>query len=220
MSTSAAVVVDVDDCWNRIGVQGNATCAELAKHTHCRNCDVYSRTARRLLNVPLPDGHVSAWTEHFAQRPIERKQSTQSALVFRSGNEWFALPTSACVEVTAERTIHTLPHRRSSAVSGLVNVRGELVVCISLASLLGVATIRSTTAGRLLIIGEAHERTALEVNEITGTHAFGSDDQNEVPRTLAGATTQHIRATLRWRDHTVALLDPTALLASIRRSLA
>src|SRR4029077_5730556 len=28
----------VDDCWNRIGVRGDASCPELKHHVHCRNC--------------------------------------------------------------------------------------------------------------------------------------------------------------------------------------
>ena len=32
------------DCWEQeIGVNGNASCSELARHIHCRNCPVYSK---------------------------------------------------------------------------------------------------------------------------------------------------------------------------------
>ncbi len=44
----------VHDCWNRIGVEGNATCRELAKYIHCRNCPVYSAAGLQLLDRPLP----------------------------------------------------------------------------------------------------------------------------------------------------------------------
>ena len=36
------------------------------------------------------------------------------------------------------RLIHSLPHRRQGIVLGLVNVRGELLICVSLARLLGI----------------------------------------------------------------------------------
>src|SRR2546422_1979826 len=35
-------------------------------------------------------------------------------------------------EVAERRVIHSLPHRRTGIVLGVVNVRGELLVCVSL----------------------------------------------------------------------------------------
>ncbi|SDV46390.1 chemotaxis protein CheW [Chitinasiproducens palmae] len=44
----------VDDCWNRIGVYGDASCERLAEAIHCRNCEVYASAAIRLLDrVPV-----------------------------------------------------------------------------------------------------------------------------------------------------------------------
>ena len=39
------------DCWNRIGVRGDASCPELADCAHCRHCATYSASAARLLYV-------------------------------------------------------------------------------------------------------------------------------------------------------------------------
>ena len=40
----------VNACWDRIGVQGDASCPELKQHVHCRNCPVYSAGAMQLLD--------------------------------------------------------------------------------------------------------------------------------------------------------------------------
>ena len=43
------VAVEICACWNQIGVQGDATCPELPKVVHCRNCPVYAAGGRALL---------------------------------------------------------------------------------------------------------------------------------------------------------------------------
>src|SRR5258706_152676 len=31
----------IDACWNRIGVRGDGSCPELARHVHCRHCPAF-----------------------------------------------------------------------------------------------------------------------------------------------------------------------------------
>ncbi len=40
----------LDDCWNRIGVQGDQSCARLPLAVHCRNCEVYAAAAKAVLD--------------------------------------------------------------------------------------------------------------------------------------------------------------------------
>src|SRR6266566_8089266 len=109
----------VNDCWNRIGVRGAASCPELRQYVHCRNCPVFSAAAAELLNGELPAEHVSEWTRHFAQVKTVDQLGTQSVVIFRVGGEWLALPTSLLMAVVERRTIHTLPHQRSNKVLGV-----------------------------------------------------------------------------------------------------
>ena len=126
----------VDDCWNRIGVRGDGSCHQLKQHAHCRNCPTYSAAALRLLDRDLPAECVADSTGHFAQAKRLEEQDTHSVVVFRLASEWFALPTLVLDEVSEQRMIHSLPHRRNAAVLGLVNVRGELLICASLVKML------------------------------------------------------------------------------------
>ena len=59
-------------------------------------------------------------------------------MVFRIGAEWIGLPTDVFQEVAEECIVHTLPHRRGGVLAGLVNVRGELLLCVALEILLGM----------------------------------------------------------------------------------
>jgi chemotaxis-related protein WspD len=130
----------VHDCWRVIGVQGNGSCAELQQFVHCRNCPVYSAAALQLLDRPLWPEYLREHTRHYAEARRPATPARLSLLVFRLAHEWLALPTVAFQEVVERRFIHSLPHRRQGIVLGLVNVRGELIVCVSLARLLGLET--------------------------------------------------------------------------------
>src|SRR4249919_88220 len=135
MSAQPGIVIDT--CWNRIGVHGDATCQELEQYVHCHNCPVYSRGALALLDRARVHDLAEA-TRLFAADKQEQQRGGQSAFLFRVGTEWLAIATSVLDEVADLRSIHSLPHRRSGVVLGLANVRGELIVCVSLAQLLGI----------------------------------------------------------------------------------
>src|SRR4051794_28221802 len=89
----------VKDCWTVIGVHGDASCPELQRHVHCRNCPVFSAGARRLLDRDAPVDDLARWTSHFAQpKPLDAL-NTQTIVLFRIGREWLALPTPCVTEV-------------------------------------------------------------------------------------------------------------------------
>ena len=40
------LTVEVQDCWNKIGIAGDRSCPELTKHIVCQNCPVFASAAR------------------------------------------------------------------------------------------------------------------------------------------------------------------------------
>jgi chemotaxis-related protein WspD len=128
----------LDDCWNRVGAWGNRDCPELKKVLHCRNCNVYSAAAARLLEQGLPEGYLDDWTAHFANDAKVADEQSESAAVFRIGPEWLALPLGRVREIVEDRPIHSLPHLRNKILLGLVSIRGELLICVTLAKLLSL----------------------------------------------------------------------------------
>lgn len=104
----------IDDCWNRIGVHGDKQCPLLARHVHCRNCDVYAAAATRLLDrYALMQDHQAA-----AAQPVE-ENTGRSMLLFRLGEEWLALATASLAEIAPLQAVHSLPHQRSRVLQGL-----------------------------------------------------------------------------------------------------
>lgn len=217
----------IDDCWNRIGVRGDASCPELRQHVHCRNCPVYSAAALTLLDRDLPADYLSAWTGHFARGRQVQEADTHSAIIFRIGSEWFALPTLLFDEVAEQRPIHSLPHRRGGTVLGLVNVRGELLICVSLGKLLGLGDAALPTPDqdgiarrRLVVIRYEGGRVAFPVDEVHSTHRYHPHELKAVPATVVKAASAHTKAVLSWQDKTVGYLDDQLLVHTLNRSVA
>jgi chemotaxis-related protein WspD len=216
-------VVDGIACWRQIGVFGDRSCPELHKYVHCHNCPVHSAVGLRLLNQALPHGYRRERTDHFGRQHDKRDASSFSAVLFRVGADWLALPTRILQEATEFKTIHSLPHRRAASILGLANVRGELLICISLPHLLGLQNGRpdpslSLTYDRLLVVQSGASGLAFPVNEVHGPHRFHDDEiklLSAKPRTAALGSSQGV---LRWQDRIVGMLDSEALLATCQRS--
>ena len=212
------------DCWNKIGVYGNGACAELPEFIHCRNCPVYSKSGRQLLDRKPPAGYQREWTEHFAREKHVTAPAKASALLFRISNEWLALPTQAFQEVAERRAIHSLPHRRQGIVLGLTNVRGELVICVSLGRLLGIEkvapgqTLRSTY-DRLLAAHWDGQRLAFPVDEVHGIYRFELTELKPPPATISQSSQTYSRGILHWKGRAVGYLDAELLFSSLNRSL-
>lgn len=220
---------ELQDCWNQVGVQGDATCPRLAEVSHCRNCPVYTSAAARLLHGQPPADYLREWTVRLAQ-PLPRAGSTanRAFMLFRLGAEWFALPAAIFQEVAEPRPIHSLPHRRGKILKGLVNIRGELVICVSLGGTLGVEETsgpgqdggRHTVYARLLVVGTPGGRLAFPVAEVHGIEAFGADLVQPVPETLALSSARYTAGIMPWQGRSVGCLDPDSLFSTLNRSLA
>lgn len=150
-----------NDCWNKIGVKGDRSCSELSKYVHCRNCPVFTAAGQRLFERKPPAGHLAEWTKRLAEPEAAIERGTISVLVFRIGDEWLAADISLLVEIAELRPIHTIPHRSNSVLAGLVNIRGELPLCVSLGGLLGIEMQYP-----LLMAKSATKKTVREFEEV------------------------------------------------------
>jgi len=126
------------DCWRVIGVGGDRSCPELETYIHCRNCPVMADAAEAFFNRAPPDGYLDEWRRVLETTPENTESSGLSVLIFRLADEWFSLAAESLTEVTPLRKIHTIPHRSNSVFAGMVNVRGQLLLCCSLHGLLGL----------------------------------------------------------------------------------
>ena len=213
----------IQDCWNRIGVQGDKSCPELHRHIHCRNCPVFEQGAHALLNRAPPAGYIEEWTKFLSREKEAKVGFTDTAMVFRIGLEWLALPARLCVEIVSMRPIRRVPHRSDRMLMGLASVRGELLLCFSLAHLLGLepaADAASKGQPRLLVVRKDRFAIAFPVDAVMGLHRFNQDAIRAIPATVAHAVPQFSRGMLAADERKIGLLDDELVFHALGKVLA
>lgn len=219
--------VSLDDCWNQIGVwsKGLATCPELESCVHCRNCARYASAGRRMLERPVPQDYREQWTERFAQPKQTRDDNSVAVLLFRLGDEWFALDGRYISEVTRILGIHSLPHYGDGLVKGLVNIRGELKLCVSIGCTLqldkacGSHFTDHEILERMVLVEKDGHSFIFPVSEVEGIVHYKDEDLQALPPTLANARSKLTTGIIKWKTRQVGVLDPELLFYSLAKGL-
>ncbi|NBV46787.1 MAG: chemotaxis protein [Planctomycetia bacterium] len=218
------------DCWRTIGVSGNRSCPELETFIHCRNCPVLADAARTFFDRPAPDGYLENWSRILEIPDAPGETAATSVLVFRLEREWFALPADVLVEVTTLRSLHRVPHRGSGILEGLVNIRGQLQLSVSLHRLLGLAPppLGSPPAAagtdpappaRLLMVehrSSPSDRWVFAVDQVAGVLRVERAVMRAVPSTVSQSAARYSQTLFDWQAQTVALLDDDRVFADLR----
>jgi chemotaxis-related protein WspD len=213
-------------CWKEIGTFGDRSCKELAPLAHCRNCPVYSAAGRRLLDRELPDGYRQEWTDRLANRKDAGKIETVSVIVFRLREELLALKTVYFQEAAEAAVPHSIPLRTGEVFKGVVNINGELILCVSVAALLGITGEEGDGAAdrkvypRLVVVNMEGQRFAFPADEVFGVHRFPIAVIQELPATVSRSIRALTAGILHWQERTVGLLEEGKFFAALSRSLA
>jgi chemotaxis-related protein WspD len=182
-----------------------------------------SSAIARLLDRPASEEFLREVTASVARKKTETAIGAKSIVIFRIGTEWLSLSTAVFLEVADRATVRRLPGH----LSGLVNVRGELILCVSLGAVLGLGeapkkpeTENSIASGRLMICKLDDLRLAFPVSEVYGLHRYDPKELRPAPATLARATGgTYTLGVLPWRDNMVGCLDHELLFYSINKGL-
>ena len=233
IATPPAADKNGGDCWNRIGVHGDQSCPELNQVVHCHNCPVFARAGQQFLNGPSPAGYLEEWTARLAAPVATPATDLQSVLIFRLGEEWLALPVEVLAEVTPWRQPHRIPHR-GGLVAGLVNLRGELHLCLHLAQLLGIRRDREQPVNqvesgqaprsnpmteRLLVTVWREQRWAFPVDAVDQVQRYSQALLTPAPATVARSLHRYSRGVFSWDDRVIGLLDPERIFPSLEGQL-
>jgi chemotaxis-related protein WspD len=213
------------NCWNRIGVSGDQSCDKLARHIHCRNCEVYADAAQRNMQRAVGDSYRREWADHFRLPDDAGTLPDASCLVFRIGREWLSLPTSIFQSVAPQAAPHRLPHRHAPELRGIVNVGGTLYPCMSLAALLGIdesegvaATGRHTFA-RLLLVRWDEQAFALPVADLHGIVRYASATVQPPAATINKGLQRYLSGVLSHADMHIGCLDAALIGHQLARTL-
>jgi chemotaxis-related protein WspD len=207
------------DCWNHIGVFGDRSCRELANVIHCKNCDVYTTVGQELLNREAPLEYLNEWREKLSKPKIEKETEAISVAIFRLFSGFFAMETKYFHEVTEPVTIHRVPHRRESVLQGIVNVRGDIQLCVSIAGLLGIENVHEKTPAQnsftMLAVIEKHgERWAFLTDEVCGIYRVDPAQFSE-----AANLSRVIKKTFVWEGKEVLYIDTDLLFENLSKEV-
>jgi chemotaxis-related protein WspD len=231
----------VNECWRTIGVTGDRSCRELEIYVHCRNCPVMAEAARAFFDREAPEGYLESWSGILEEPGASAEPSPLGVLVFRLGKEWLALPTMVLVEVTTERTCHTVPHRTTGLLNGLVNIRGQLQLCVSAHRLLGLDPAESAdgpirpdaepsslpgndaSTRRLLVVerlGRAgQDRWVFGVDQVAGVHRVELPTLRAVPATVSQSGARFCHALFDWQGLVVGMLDESRFFDGLHEQI-
>lgn len=227
MDSALTQDIAIDPCWSRVGVWRNGTekCPQLDQVIHCRNCEVFRSTGRRLLDRELPATHLQEWTEVLAKPKRLEPKGRRSAVAFRLGAEWLALPVALFSEVTTIRSIHKIPHNKDARLRGLVNIRGELQPCVSLGNVLGLDkpdedwTEEGKPLRRLVVMDVKGQRFVFPVSEIKGIVRYTPEQLEPPPATVTRAKHNFIAGILAAGDPHIGCVDEPVVIKAMQEIL-
>ncbi|VAX00135.1 hypothetical protein MNBD_GAMMA22-1145 [hydrothermal vent metagenome] len=181
-----------------------------------------------MLERPLPDGYESEWASIFSVKKNRHVIGTKSVTIFRLGKEWMALPTTAIQEITDVRSVHSIPHQKTNVLRGLVNLRGQLKICISLGQLMEIEKAERYTGEktkeriyeRMIAVKHNGSQYVFLVSEVSGTFHYNEQDLKPAPATLSQAAGTYTQGILSWKQHAVACLDAELIFYSMEKKLA
>jgi chemotaxis-related protein WspD len=222
--------LQIDDCWNRIGVwrTGKEQCPELDHFVHCRNCSVFSKAGRKLLRSKPPENYRSEWTKIYSTEQDIKAINVKSALVFRTGSEWLALPSHIIQEIVNMRPIHSIPNINSKALRGLVNIHGRLRICVSIGRVLGIEKLKKKedqlypdyiSPERLVVVMQENHLVAFPVSEIKGIISYSTEMIKDPPVTVSGSKAVYTMGIIHLDGKDIGLLKDKPLFKTLTKDL-
>lgn len=217
----------LEDCWNRIGVWSSRgpSCPKLDNYIHCRNCHQYSAAGREILNRPASGEYRQELADLFAQPATINEIGTNSVLLFRLGDEWLGLNSSHVNEITQVRRIHSLPHRTNDIIKGLVNIRGELKLCVSIGTILQLDKAREVYSSdheiheRMIYVANGENSFVFPVTEVHGICHFSDRDAEPIPLTVSRSKQTFTTKILPWNGRHVGILDHELLFYALENGI-
>lgn len=158
-----------------------------------------------------PDaGDRERWRTEIAAPPAVPNEDGRLVLfVFRVGGERFGIEPAHMELAAPLPGVHSIPHR-GQALAGVVNVRGTITLCFSLADILGSAQGPATERPMMLVLSHRGWRVACRVDAAEGVSGFAQSDLQPPPATLRPAGRSHVKGIFH-SENEIAWLDASSL---------
>jgi chemotaxis-related protein WspD len=235
-----------NDCWNKIGVKGDRTCSELKSVIHCYECQVYAAVGDSLLEREAPIDYLENWIDvleetstsadiYDGNEAIIRTAEAISIIIFRIGNEKLGLPVGMLQEVTHPCIIQPLPHRSNELFLGLVNIRGETLLCASLQFLLHIqpnqenihkqlnqetnSSVQPIDLQRMIVAGKGEDKWVFPVDEVNGIFRFHLSELQDAPVVITKSELGYTKGIVYWEGQKVNYLDSDLVFYTLNHKI-
>lgn len=135
----------------------------------------------------------------------------EQVAVFRIGDEDFGLHIDRVVEILKSQKIYSLPEL-PEFLSGVINVRGEVIPLLDLRLRFGVQT--PTKKGRVITVRSEGGKIGILVDEIDEIISLNPEDITAPPSIFRGVKTEYLTGLGKKGDRIIILLNLDKLLTS------
>ena len=108
---------------------------------------------------------------------------------------------------------------------GVVNIQGQLRLCFSLHTLLGLereakeeklATVFGSHYPRLLAITEGNELFTFPAEEVEGVYQFDLSKMTNVPVNILNSRENYTKGVIKWNEKNIYIINEDMLFLSLR----
>ena len=142
-------------------------------------------------------------------------------LVFRLGDDEFAIPIEAVVEVAQVPLQITRVPKTPKFLEGVVNLRGEVLPVVDQRRRFDLPMLEKNAARRLMVIKTERHRAGLIVDSVSDVLRTDRDNIAPPPQLTDEKTSRLVRGVINLEkaNRIVLLLDPTELLTRAEQGL-
>lgn len=177
-----------------------------------------------LLERSIDPAYLEECTELLGrERGIPSIKNMQSLVVFRVGGELLALPSKFFYGVTNVHTIRKIPHRSRDILKGLVNMHGQLSLCIDLAKFMEIDISSSQPSHqqqKMVFVGQGPQKWVFLVDEILGLFSCDMESLSRVPVNIEKSAVNYLKGIGSFQGKDVSVIDEELLLYSLERRIA
>ena len=125
---------------------------------------------------------------------------------FHVGDLMLGIEVAQIQEVLRNTSVTPVP-KTPPAISGLVNLRGQIVTAIDLRTLFRIEVDAANDSPTMLILDSGAQLSSLVVDAVGEVVAVEEADFEEPPDTLRGESRKLIRGAFKLRDRLLLILD-------------
>lgn len=185
------------------------------------------KAATKLLEIPADPAYLNEWSS-ILEKPSEEFEEVQEEpiVVFRLKGEWLGLSAYVFREIIPFKKIHTIPHKSNQTLLGLVNLRGQLKLCVSMHHMLSInnsgaydlSKDTQTNFPRMVCIYKNKQQWVFPADEVYGIYRLNLEEKHNVPITVSKSTANYLEGMFQIEEKIVGLINKDVLLENLIRS--